>query len=427
LRRRASFGRNGDGAVVLAPHLRVGAARAGRLDRRRLGDARAGEPRARAARKCDRGGARARPIPGGSGRLHRLPHGPDERPLCRGRPLDSPFGTIHGTNITFGIGRYTADEFYHTLTKGEARDGRQIYPAMPYVSYRSMTREDSDAIYAYLMNQRPAAIPNPKNSLRLPYNIRSGLALWNVLFARDGSAPASTMADQTGQRGRYLVETLGHCGMCHSPRGALGQIDRDRPLTGNAELGRLAAPEITPAGLAARGWDPAALRAYLRTGVAAPAAASGEMLTVVLASTRHLSDTDLEGMTTYLLGDPRPAVQEVAVADAAHDETARRHYLGLCAGCHGPDGEGVPHVAVALRGNSSVRDPDPHNLIVAILDGLPEHDFAGLERMQEMPSFARELGDADIAALASWLRARYGGQPSPIGTELVARLRADAT
>jgi mono/diheme cytochrome c family protein len=352
---------------------------------------------------------------------------PTSAPYAGGVPLASPFGTIHGTNITpdpeFGIGRYTADEFYHALTKGEARDGRQVYPAMPYVSYRSMTREDSDAIHAYLMNQPPATVANPENSLRFPYNIRSGLALWNVLFARDGRAPASNRAGHAGQRGRYLVETLGHCGECHSPRGALGQIDRERPLAGNAELGRLAAPDITPAGLVARGWDADTLRAYLRTGIAAPAAASGEMLTVVLASTRHLSDADLEAMTTYLLGGAQPATQEVAVADAAHDETAQRHYLGLCAGCHGPDGEGVPHVAVALLGNSSVRDPDPHNLIVAILDGLPEHDFAGLERMQEMPGFARELGDAEVAALASWLRRRYGGQTLPVATDVIGGLR----
>ena len=352
---------------------------------------------------------------------------PTSAPYAGGVPLASPFGTIHGTNITpdpeFGIGRYTADEFYHALTKGEARDGRQIYPAMPYVSYRSMTREDSDAIYAYLMNQPPAAIPNPENSLRFPYNIRSGLALWNVLFARDDSAPASTGAAQAWQRGQYLVETLGHCGVCHSPRGVLGQIDRDRPLAGNAELGRLAAPDITPAGLAARGWDAATLRAYLRTGIAAPAAASGEMLTVVLASTRHLSDADLEAMTTYLLGDPAPAARALAFTGAASDEPARRHYLGLCAGCHGPDGEGVPHVAVVLRGNSSVRDPDPHNLIVAILDGLPEHDFAGLERMQEMPGFAQELDDNEVAALSGWLRVRYGGLDSTVTPNLVGRLR----
>jgi mono/diheme cytochrome c family protein len=367
-------------------------------------------------------------------------------PLAGGVPLDSPFGTIRGTNITpdaeTGIGRYTAPEFFHAMTRGEARDGRQLYPAMPYVSYRAMTRADSDAIYAWIMNQPPVRLANPANSLRFPYNIRSGISLWNLFFADAEAVPASSGASPAWQRGRYLVETLGHCGECHTPRGALGQVDRDHPFAGNTSLGRLAAPDITHRGLVARGWDTGQLREYLRTGLSAPAAASGDMLTVVKFSTSQLSDADIDAMISYLLGDQPSAV---AAADAtapsgeaatengaaattnAASEAPRRHYLALCAGCHGPDGEGVPHVAVALQGNSSVRDPQPHNLIVAILDGLPEHDFVGLDRMQDMPGFAQELGDAEVAALAGWLRARYGGQPSLIGAELVARLRADAT
>lgn len=367
-------------------------------------------------------------------------------PLAGGVPLNSPFGTIHGTNITpdaeTGIGRYTAEEFFHAMTRGEARDGRQLYPAMPYVSYRTMTREDSDAIYAYVMNQPPVRLANPANSMRFPYNVRSGINLWNLLFADAEAASASTGVSPAWQRGRYLVETLGHCGECHSPRGALGQVDRDHPFAGNASLGRLAAPDITPQGLAARGWATGQLRDYLRTGLSAPAAASGEMLTVVRLSTSQLDAADFDAMLSYLLGD-QPSAEAAAVATTqsggtaaesgtatttnAASEASRRHYLALCAGCHGPDGEGVPHVAVALQGNSSVRDPDPRNLIVAILDGLPEHDFVGLDRMQDMPGFARELGDAEVAALASWLRKRYGRQASPVVADVVGRLRADAT
>ena len=81
---------------------------------------------------------------------------------------------------------------------------------------------------------------------------------------------------------------------------------------------------------------------------------------------------------------------------------------------------------MAMQGNSSVLDPDPRNLIVAILDGLPEHDFVGLDRLQDMPSFAGELRDDDVAELAGWLRTRYGGQQSPVAVEFVSRLRADA-
>ncbi len=360
----------------------------------------------------------------------------DGAPYAGDVPLESPFGTIHGTNITpdaeTGIGRYTADEFFHAMTRGEARDGRQLYPAMPYVSYRAMTREDSDALYAYFMSRPSVRRANPANSVGFPYNIRSGIGLWNLLFADADAVSASNGTGPAWQRGHYLVETLGHCGECHSPRLALGQIDRDRPLAGNTSLGRLGAPDITPQGLASRGWDHAQLREYLQTGLGAPAAASGEMLTVVRLSTSGLSDDDLDAMLSYLLGDQPPVVVAAPTAKTGpgaegSNEAARDHYLALCAGCHGPDGEGVPHVAVAMQGNSSVRDPDPHNLVVAILDGLPEHDFVGLGRMQEMPGFARELDDGEVAALAGWLRERYGGQPPPVDVQFVTRLRNDAS
>ncbi len=350
-------------------------------------------------------------------------------PFAGGVALGSPFGTIHGTNITpdpdHGIGRYTADEFFHAITRGEARDGHQLYPAMPYVSYKTMTRADSDAIYTFLMQQPPVAQTNLKNGVHFPFNIRSGIHGWNLLFAGAETRPASQGSSVSWQRGRYLVETLGHCGDCHSPRGRFGQVDRDHPLAGNSRMGRFAAPDITPTGLSARGWDATQLRSYLGGGVSANAVASDEMLKVVNLSTSRLPASDLDAMATYLLGDTPPPAKRIASATSGTPEQGRRHYLDLCSGCHGRDGEGVPNVAASLRTNSSVRDADPHNLIVAILDGLPEHDFPGLARMQDMPGFAQDLNDDDVAALAGWLRSRFGGQPHPVDRDAVRRLRDD--
>ena len=349
---------------------------------------------------------------------------PGGAPFAGGVPLASPFGTIHGTNITpdpeHGIGRYTADDFHHALTRGEARDGHQLYPAMPYVSYRDIARADSDAIYAYLMHQPAVAQANRKNGVSFPFNIRSGIALWNLAFAGADAQPASQGASPAWQRGRYLVDTLGHCGECHSPRGWAGQLKRAQALAGNTELGRFAAPDITPQGLAGRGWNAAQLRGYLATGLNAHAVASDEMLTVVNLSTSRLSKADLDAMTVYLLGDTPPPAQAM-VAAANVPQGGRGHYLNLCSGCHGRDREGVPHVAPGLRDNSSVRDRDPHNLLVAILDGLPEHDLVGLERMQAMPGYAHDLDDAQVAELASWLRAQSGA--AAVNADAVAKLR----
>ena len=354
----------------------------------------------------------------------------DGAPFAGGVPLASPFGTIPGTNITpdpdTGIGRYTSDDFYHALTKGEARDGHQLYPAMPYVSYKTMTREDSDAIYAYLMNQPAVRQENKKNGVGFPFNIRTGIHAWNGLFAGGDAVPASQGSSPVWRRGEYLVETMGHCGECHSPRGVLGQVDRDRPLAGNDKLGRFAAPSLTPLELAERGWDAASLDRYLAGGVSAQAVASDEMLKVVALSTSRLRDADRATIIAYLLGDKPPSA--VALPPPAGNAdlapvAEQRHYLELCAGCHGRDGQGVPHVAPALHGNSSLRDANPHNLIVAILDGLPEHDLPGLERMQDMPGFADDLNDADVAALATWLRGRHGGQMQEVSAAAIAELR----
>lgn len=349
-------------------------------------------------------------------------------PFAGGVPLASPFGVIHGTNITpdaeTGIGRYSADDFFHTITRGEARDGHQLYPAMPYVSYKTLRREDSDAIYAYLMTRPAVKQANLGNGVGFPFNIRTGIHAWNLLFAGAQARPASQGQSPAWKRGEYLVETLGHCGECHSPRGWLGQVDRSRPLAGNDSLGRVAAPDITPQGLAQRGWDRDSLQAYLAGGLAAHAVASDEMLKVVNLSTSRLEPDDIGAIATYLLGDRPPAPAALAAADASGDGTpAQARYFALCAGCHGRDGQGVPHVAPALRGNSGVRDPNPHNLIVAVLDGLPEHDLPGLERMQEMPGFADQLSDAQVAELAQWLRIRYGGQNAAVDPALVRRLR----
>jgi len=350
---------------------------------------------------------------------------PGRAAFAGGVPLHSPFGTIYGTNITpdpdHGIGRYTADDFFHAVTAGEARDGHQLYPAMPYVSYKTMTRADSDAIYAFLMNQPAVKQANLDNDVRFPANIRATLLGWNLFFAGAEATPASPGSSPAWQRGRYLVETLGHCGECHSPRKLLGQIDRSQPLEGNKEIGRFAAPDITPQALAARGWDGASLNRYLATGVAEQAVASDEMLTVVNLSTSRLIPEDVEAMTVYLLGDAPPA--PVAAAPASAGSPGHPDYLNLCAGCHGQDGNGVPNVSVSLRANSSVRDADPHNLIVVMLDGLPEHDFPGLARMQDMPGFAADLDDARAASLVNWLRRELGGQSTNVDAAAVRDLR----
>lgn len=348
-------------------------------------------------------------------------------PWAGGVPLKTPFGTIYGTNITpdpvYGIGRYTAEEFHTVVTQGRARDGRLLYPAMPYNSYVGLTRQDTDAMRAWLMQQRPVAQPNRKPDLAFPANLRIGLLFWQALFAGRSQPPSSEGSSANWQRGKYLVEVLGHCGECHTPRGMLGQQKIGDPMSGNPGLGKYAAPDVRPGPLALRGWDAEELQRYLRAGAVDHGVASDEMLTVVRMSTSHLSDQDLVSMSTYLLGDKPPMPAATVGSLGPPDQVAQGDYLVYCSGCHGVRGQGVPNVAVQLAGNTTLRDPNAHNLIRALLVGLPEHDLPGLAHMQAMPGFADDLDDARTAALATWLRQSFGGQPAKIDANEVKQLR----
>lgn len=352
-------------------------------------------------------------------------------PFAGGFELVSPFGTFYGTNITpdkeHGIGRWSADDFYKAMHDG-VTPSKHLYPAMPYTSYRGMTRADSDAIYAYLMQLKPAKVANKEPELHFPYNMRFGVRFFNAAFLEDGLPDASQGTSARWQRGRYLSNVLGHCAECHTPREFPGRLSNARPMQGS-DLGRIVPPDITPAGLAARGWTLADVQRFLSTGLAPQGSAYGEMYPVVHLSMQHLVPDDTAAIATYLLGDTPPAPQPLAPppADAETKFAAgRQSYVAVCAGCHGLNGEGKPHVAVAMRGNSTLRNADAHNLIVSMLDGIAAQKFPGTEHLQEMPGFAATLSDAELAQLSNYLRVVWGGQPDNVSADQVKALRAGA-
>lgn len=349
-----------------------------------------------------------------------------------GLPLESPFGTIYGTNITpdkeHGIGNYSADDFFRAVTEGEKPDGTQLYPAMPYTSYRLLKREDSDAIYAYIMSLAPIAKPSPQTDLAFPFNLRFGMSFWNLLYKDSVELQPSEGKSEPWQRGQYLVEVLGHCGECHTPRNALGALQQDQRMQGGVLLG-YGAPSLLAEDLAARGWNNDDLATFLKHGISAQGSMFNEMYPVLHHSTQHLPQDDHKAMATYLLGDQSPQARKVAaVAPDKLTESAqqgRQHYLNLCAGCHGAAGEGVPHVAVAMDGNTSLRLSDSRNLLRVIDDGIKEQQFTGFERMQPMPGFADKLDDAQLRDLLHYLRQTWGGLDSELSQEQVSLLRGE--
>ncbi|TEO52004.1 c-type cytochrome [Pseudomonas aeruginosa] len=354
-------------------------------------------------------------------------------PFAGGLPIQSPFGTIYGTNITpdkeHGIGAYSADEFFAALTEGKRKDGAYLYPAMPYTSYHMIEREDADAIYAYLMAQEPIARPAPQTSLSFPFNVRMGLAGWNLLYGKSVRLQPEEGRSEAWKRGQYMVEVLGHCGECHTPRNLAGALEQDKRLSGGLLNGYLA-PSLLPGDLAARGWTQPDLASFLKHGMSAQGSMFNEMFPVVHHSTQHLDDSDLAAMATYLLGDqPPPAKVVQALPEAQLNDSGKRgrqQYLNVCAGCHGGEGEGKPHIAVAMNGNTTLRLQDPRNLLRVIEDGIVEQQFTGFERMQPMPGFAGKLDDEQLTDLLNYLRQTWGGLPGDLGPQQVAQLKMES-
>ncbi|HEU5135722.1 MAG TPA: cytochrome c [Steroidobacteraceae bacterium] len=353
-------------------------------------------------------------------------HG-DGPPWAGGLPFETPFGTIHATNISpdadTGIGKWTRRDFHRALRDGIAPGNRHLYPAMPYASYRDLTADDVDAMYAYLMTCEPISRANVANDVNFPNNIRALVGAWNMFVLRAPEQPDASKSAEWN-RGRYLTNALGHCGECHTPRNFLMAMKRDRYLQG-AVLEGVEAPDIRRDTLALVGFEPEGLARFMRLGVSPLGSMTGPMFEVVHFSTQYLDDADLAAMATYLLGEPPPPVKAVVPVEVSPKigESGRRTWFALCAGCHGIGGEGLPQVSVPMRTNSSLRIPSPRGFLTSVMRGIAQQDFPGLARMQAMPGFAEHLGDQEIADLATWARATWGGQGKEITAAEVAELR----
>ena len=143
-----------------------------------------------------------------------------------GRNLAMPFGTFFTPNITpdpeTGIGRWSAQNFWRALHDGKSRDGRPLYPAFPYTEYTKVTRDDSDAIFAYLQTLPPVSQRNLPNRIGFPYSFRPLLYVWRALYFKPGVYQPQAVRSAEWNRGAYLVQGLGHCNACHATRNALG-------------------------------------------------------------------------------------------------------------------------------------------------------------------------------------------------------------
>ncbi len=356
-------------------------------------------------------------------------------PYAGGRGIDTPFGVVHTSNLTpdaaTGIGSWSPAEFWRALHNGRSKDGRLLYPAFPYPNYTQVTRADSDAIYAYLQSLPAVAQANRPHALRFPYNTQAALAGWRALFFTPGTAvqePASDPAQSLDwNRGAYLVNGLGHCAACHTPRNALGASSEARAFGGGLiPVQNWYAPALNAAAEAGVAqWPLEDVVALLKTGVAPHGSALGPMAEVVFNSTQYLTDADARAMAVYLQALPQQESVAVAApaAPAAVLERGAKVYGQQCAQCHGDSGQGKPGAFPALAGNRAVTLADPTNVLRVVLQGGYLPATAGNPRPHGMPPFMQALRDDDVAAVASFVRQSWGNQASGVATIDVYRVR----
>ncbi|AIR91231.1 c-type cytochrome [Pseudomonas cremoricolorata] len=345
-----------------------------------------------------------------------------------GVSIDTPFGKLVGANITpdttTGIGRWSFEDFYNTMARGHAHNGKRLYPAMPYTAYTKVSREDNYALWAYLRTIEPVHHPVETNQLPFPLSVRLNMSVWNLLNFSEGEYQPKADKSAQWNRGAYLVQGLGHCGTCHTPKSLLGGDDDSAFLKGGALQG-VTAPDITGTdhvGLGA--WSEDDIVEYLKTGANRYDIASGPMAEAVEHSTQFWHDQDLRAVAVYLkdLGEqherPEPLAAEQPVMGVG-----RAIYEDRCSGCHTPNGEGIAKLFPKLDNAPLVNADDPTSLIGVVLAGSRAVSTEAAPTGPAMPAFAWNLKDEQVAAVLTYIRNTWGNAASEVTASEVGKRR----
>jgi nicotinate dehydrogenase subunit B len=343
-----------------------------------------------------------------------------------GRAIETPFGIIYSTNITpdpeTGLGAWSYPAFERAMREGIHRDGRHLYPAFPYNHFAKTSDADLQALYAYLMAQPAVKSVSPETRLAFPFNLRPLMAGWNALFHSNATFAPDAAQSAAWNRGAYLVEGLGHCGACHSPRNALGAEKAEAYLAGGfAE--RWEAPPLTSLSLAPIPWSEDELFAYLRTGESRFHGTAAGPMAPVVKELAALPDDDIRAMAVYLASfNGKPIGKADQDGLAARLETATgtraasassagaRLYEGACAVCHKVGGAPLFGSRPSLALNSNLHSGMPDNLIQVILHGIASPVSSDLGYM---PGFKDSFNDRQIAELVTWLRRQFAPDKPP--------------
>lgn len=342
-----------------------------------------------------------------------------DSPFGGGRPVPTPFGTLVAPNITpdpqTGIGTWTEEQFDDALRRGRMPNGKRLYPAMPFPYFARMSAADVGAMWAYLGTVRPVHHAVVSDRLPFPLSIRASMIFWDWLYYRPGRWRPRPDRSVAWNRGAYIVEGPGHCGACHTPKTFLGGDEHSHALQGYSLQGWFA-PDLTgdPAhGLA--DWTPADIVAYLGTGHNRFDAASGPMAEEVKDSSSGMSAADLAAIATYLKDQQSASQRARALPPNNPVMTAGAAiYRDVCSGCHKIDGSGVPYLLPDLAGSAAVASREPTTVLQVILHGAASVATREEPTGPQMPSYAWQLDDAQVAAVATYVRNSWGHAAGPV-------------
>ena len=357
---------------------------------------------------------------------------PNGDAFAGGLPIPTPFGTIYSNNITpdseTGIGRWSEAAFQRAMREGVDREGRQLYPAFPYDHFTAVSDDDNRALYAFLMTRQPVHALAPANDLPFPVNIRPVIAGWKLLFLDKGPYKPDPAHDAMWNRGAYLVQGIGHCGACHTPRNMLG-AEIAHEFFGGGEAEGWRAFTINAASDSPIPWDTDSLNAYLRQGWHGLHGVARGPMAPVADNLATASDQDVKAIATYVafvMGKPSPERQQqgkdlLATAKPSGTGTKPQSggsqtvppptsgdagpaiYASACATCH-DSGRPVPYGGINLAFSTVINAESSRNLLNLLLAGLPAADGV---RGPIMPGFAATLNDPQITALAEYVRTKF--------------------
>ncbi len=352
-------------------------------------------------------------------------------PFAGGKALQTPFGTIHGTNVTpdaqTGIGNWSQAAFSRAMREGIDREGRHLYPVFPYDHFTQLDDTDLQALYAFMMTREPVRAQTSVNALTFPFNFRALIGIWKRLFFRPGAFERDAAQTAQWNRGAYLVNGLAHCGACHTPRNMLG-AEKKAEFFAGGDVNRWYAPALNARSESPVPWDAERLYEYLRTGLTDLHAVPAGPMAPVVHNLAGVPAQDVRAIAVYVASvigpiPPERSAQAAAlIAQAktrelsaglpqspglAADDGAAIH-AGACGFCHDSGRTLSSGGALPLGLSIAVALPTPRNLIHIIHDGIPPLG----ERGRVMPPFAGAFTNEQMAALLNYLRTDLGKKPA---------------